>query len=139
MQKEVLKSFNELTSAFNRFKVNVNKVKEENEKELIIKRFEFITELFMKNLKTLLETKGYHCILPEDCIKAATKFGFLASETIFIEMLDDKNKILQMRNQNQLNVYKIPDGLYQRIKIRYTIAIGKSIERIKRDYIEKIA
>ncbi len=132
MPQDVIDSFNELLSAFGRFKKNVLKAKEDYEKELVVKRFDYIIGRFIKNLKLLLETRGYNCILPEDCIKAAARFGFLASHTIFIEMLDDRYKLSYLKNQN----HTIPDDIYQKIKIRYTIALGKSLERIKRDYID---
>ncbi len=130
MQKELADSFNELFGAFERFKANLDKAKEEHEKELVVQRFEFIIDNLLKNIRTYLESRAYNCIYPQDIIKAAAKFGLIVGEDIMLEMLDDKYRLSQLKNQ------KIPDEIYQRIKVRYSIILSRSFEKIKKYYVD---
>ena len=64
------------------------------------------------------------CKFPQECIKAAARFGLIPNENIYLEMLEDRYKITQLKNQ------KIPEDLYQKIKVKYIIALGAFIEKI---------
>ncbi len=129
MQQDLIKSFNELFETFEYFKKNLKKAKEKHEIELEVQRFEFIIESFLKNIRLFLNEHAYKCVYPADCIKAAGKFGLIVSENIVLEMLDDKYRLSNLKNQ------KIPDEIYQRIKVRYSIILGRSFEKIKKYYL----
>ncbi len=129
MEAELIKSFNELFDSFEYFKKNLKKAREKHEIELEVHRFEFIIDSFLKNIKMYLNERSYNYVYPADCIKAAAKFGMLVSENIFLEMLDDKYRISNLKNQ------KIPEEIYQRIKVRYPIILGRSFEKIKKNYL----
>ena len=129
MQRDLIKSFNELFDAFEFFKKNLKKAREKHEIELEVHRFEFIVDSFLKNIRLFLKEQSYNCVYPADCIKAAAKFGLIVSENTLLEMLDDKYRISHLKNQN------IPDEIYQRIKARYTIILGRSFDKIKKFYL----
>ena len=131
MKPELIKSFNDLFDSFEYFKDYLKKAKERHEIELVVQRFDFILDTFLKNIRMFLKEKSYNCAYSDDCIKAAAKFGLIVSEHIFLEMLDEKYRISNLNNQ------KIPDEMYQRIKLRYTIILSRSFEKIKKYYLVK--
>jgi len=130
MKQDIIDSFEELFDAFDRFKVSLSKAKDEYDKELVVQRFDFILDAFLKNIRLFLETRSYNCIYPQDCIKAAAKFGLIVGESIMLEMLDDKYRLAHLKTQ------KIPDEIYQRIKVRYTLILGRTFDKIKKYYSE---
>lgn len=131
MKPGLKKSFDDLFESFEYFKQNLKKAKEKHEKELIVQRFDFILDAFLKNIRLFLKEQSYNCVYADECIKAAAKFGLIVSENIVLEMLDDKYRLSILKNQ------KIPDEIYQRIKLRYTIILGKSFDKIKEYYFLK--
>ncbi len=131
MHSDLKKSFNDLFQSFEYFKIYLKKAKEKNEIELAVQRFNFILDVFLKNIRMFLKEQSYNCNYADECVRAAAKFGLIVGEEIVLEMLDDKYRLARLKNQ------KIPDEIFQRIKLRYTIILSRSFERIKKYYLSK--
>lgn len=131
MKSELKKSFNDLFQSFEYFKIYLKKAKERNEIDMAVERFDFILEAFLKNIRMFLNEQSYNCFYENECIKGAAKFGLIVSEKIFLEMLDDKYRLAHLKSQ------KIPDEIFQRIKLRYTIILSRSFDKIKKYYMSK--
>jgi len=129
MHKDFINSYKELSDAYGRLKSGSMKAKEDYEKEMVAQRFEFTFGLLLKYLKILLKERRMECKFPKECIKAAARFGLIPNENIYIEMLEDRYKIAQLRGQ------KIPDELYRKIKVKYIIVLGKFLGRIEKEFI----
>ncbi len=56
-----------------------------------ILRFEFVIELFWKTIKRSLAAEAVHVTTPRETLKAAYKAEWIQNETIWLEMLDDRN------------------------------------------------
>lgn len=56
-----------------------------------IQRFEFVFELLWKTLKRALEVEGFKCATPRETLKTAFKAGWISDETLWMQMLDDRN------------------------------------------------
>jgi nucleotidyltransferase substrate binding protein (TIGR01987 family) len=57
-----------------------------------IQRFEFTLELFWKTLKRLLAYQGIEALSPRSVLKQAYQLKWINKETIWLEMLDDRNR-----------------------------------------------
>ena len=57
-----------------------------------IQRFEFCIELFWKTLKRQLAYEGIEATTPRETVKHAYKNDWLREETLWIDMLDDRNR-----------------------------------------------
>lgn len=56
-----------------------------------IQRFEFVFELTWKTLKRALEVEGLKCETPRETLKTAFKAGWITDETLWLQMLEDRN------------------------------------------------
>ena len=130
MNREFLTYYKEFEDSFIRFKETANNSKTEYEKDIVVQRFQFTVALFIEVLKQLLNKNNVSCVYPSDCIKKAAHFGLIPAEKIFLEMLEDRYEIINLKS-------RIPEKLYQRIKIKYVIALGIFIEKIQTNYIMK--
>jgi len=108
--------------AFLRLKNGIHKAKDELDKDGVIQRFEFTFELLWKSLKIYLEDKGIICRSPKDCLKEAFKYGLIKNENIFIEMLNDRNKMSHIYSKED------SEEIFLRIKNKYVMEIEKLIE-----------
>ena len=57
-----------------------------------IQRFEFTIELFWKTLRRLLEAHGVRTETPKDTLRKAFQAGWLEDETVWLQMLRDRNE-----------------------------------------------
>ena len=57
-----------------------------------IQRFEFTIELFWKTLKRQLAFEGIEATTPRETIKHAYRNGWLSKESLWIDMLNDRNR-----------------------------------------------
>ena len=129
LEPEFQKYYRDFSDSFNRYKIMAKKAKEDREKDIVIQRFLYTYTIFLSFLPYLLKKFNVICRFPSDCIKKAVHFGLISGEKLFLEMLDDKYELTQFNNQ------KVPDNLYQRISIKYVIALGSFLERIEAKYI----
>lgn len=113
MKKEIEYSFKKLNEAINRLEEGCLSAKDDLEKDGVIKRFEFTFELFWKSLKIFLEDQGILCKSPKGCLIEAFRFGLLSNESVFLNMLEDRN--LTSHVYDQLT----SDKIFERIKAEY--------------------
>ena len=130
MDREFFSHYKELNDSFNRFKLIARKSNTEFDKDIVIQRFQFTFTLFLEILKYLLKKYKVNCDYPSACIKKAADFSLIPAEKIYLDMLEDHYEIINLKN-------KISDSLYQRIKIKYVVALGTFLEKIETTYISK--
>ncbi|MBI4430845.1 MAG: nucleotidyltransferase substrate binding protein [Candidatus Omnitrophica bacterium] len=94
-------SSKKLRDAVSRLKEGVKAAKDELDKDGVIKRFEFTFELFWKSLKIFLQEEGIECRSPKGCLKAAFRLGFIQDETLFLGMLEDRNKMAHIYHREE--------------------------------------
>ena len=64
-----------------------------------IQRFEFCIELFWKTLKRQLAYEGIETTTPRETIKHCYQIGWLKQESIWIDMLNDRNHTSHIYNE----------------------------------------
>lgn len=89
-----------------------------------IQRFEFTFELANKFLKDYFLDKGIVLNYPKEIIKEAFAIGLIDNESLWVQMLNDRNMTVHTYNE------KLADEIYQRIK-DYVPELKKLIDRIK--------
>lgn len=80
-----------------------------------IQRFEFVIELFWKTLKRLLEREGIHTSTPKETLKKAYASNWLKDETIWLEMLYDRNQMSHLYDEAKAK------EIYQHIQIYFPV------------------
>ena len=93
-----------------------------------IQRFEFVIELYWKTLNRLLELEGIQTYTPIEMLKASYTVHWLDDETIWLQMLNDRNKTshiydAEMTNQIYQNIksyYPVLSSTYRFLKDRFT-------------------
>jgi len=79
-----------------------------------IQRFEFGLELLWKTLKRMLEFEGIHGIgSPRSIMKEAYAQGWLEDESVWLDMLDDRNKTSHTYDEESAR------KIYMNIKLYY--------------------
>lgn len=89
-----------------------------------IQRFEFTFELFWKWLKLILLDQGIDVSFPKEVLKEAYKAHMIDDETIWLQMLNDRNLSSHTYNQD------LAKSIYTHIKI-YIPLIRKIFEKYK--------
>lgn len=96
-----------------------------------IQRFEFTFELFWKTLKRFLALEGMETNTPKEALKKAYAARWLDSETIWLQMLEDRNstshvydekkaqEIYQHVRQYFPELQRVYEMLQQKLKQRY--------------------
>jgi len=130
MDREFLSLCHEFIESYNRFKHNAKNSKTDFEKDIVIQRFQFTFSLFLEILKYLLKKYKVNCDYPSACIKKAANFGLIPTEKIYLDMLDDRYNIINLKST-------VSEVLYKRIKINYVIALGTFLDKIETNYITK--
>ncbi len=124
MQNEFIYSLQKLSYVFSRLKEGVSNTKDELDKDGVIQRFEFTFELLWRTLKIFLEDKGILCRSPKDCLLESFRLGVIEDEDIFLDMLDDRNKMSHLYNKEE------SESIFERIKGKYVNKIEKLIKTI---------
>jgi nucleotidyltransferase substrate binding protein (TIGR01987 family) len=72
------------------------------EQQGLVQRFEFSIELTWKTLKDLLEFEGVDVqpVTPKTVIKMAFAAQYLADGQVWIDMIDDRNRLSHMYDEN---------------------------------------
>ncbi|WP_035588947.1 HI0074 family nucleotidyltransferase substrate-binding subunit [Hippea jasoniae] len=112
-KSEVLLKINTFEKALNRLKEAVNHAKDDLDKDGVIQRFEFTTELLWKTLKTMLQFQGIDCYSPRNCIKEAFKANIIDDDEIILDILEDRNLSSHLYDQ------RLSEEIFQRIKDIY--------------------
>ncbi len=134
MEKEFwLDSFNELGNAVDRLQDLVNMPDIETLdylRDATIQRFEFNIELYWKVLRKILAYEGLSAITPRDVLKNAYQSGLISGDTIWLKMLDDRNKtshvyaeevIIEIFNRIRHDYVPVLVSNYQILKNRYNL------------------
>ncbi|MEF3281056.1 MAG: nucleotidyltransferase substrate binding protein [Elusimicrobiota bacterium] len=125
-KSDVLMALNNLELAYKRLDEAVKIACDELDKDGVIQRFEFTSELLWKTLKIILEYNKIDASGgPKDCIKEAFKYGYIPDDEIILDMLDDRNRSSHIYNE------KISNEIFERIKIIYSAGIGEIIRFLK--------
>ena len=83
--------------------------------DAVIQRFEFTTELFWKFLKILLEYDRVNFTpSPRETIRAAKTSGYLPSDDLWMQLIDDRNIASHTYNDTKAQ------EVYNNIKNNYT-------------------
>jgi len=125
-KNEVLLAIEKLKKAYQRLNEAILITKDELDKDGVIQRFEFTTELLWKTLKIILEYNGIDASGdPKHCIKEAFKYGYIKDDEIIFNMLDDRNLSSHIYDE------KNSQEIFERIKNVYLKQIKETIDNIE--------
>ena len=90
---QIKESFQKTDKALAALKQMIDSPMQDNRGNIdaIIHRFEFTADLFWKLLKRILESKGTEVIYPKDVLKQAYAGNLIDNETMWLNMLRDRN------------------------------------------------
>ncbi|MEA3476281.1 MAG: HI0074 family nucleotidyltransferase substrate-binding subunit [Candidatus Cloacimonadota bacterium] len=92
-----------------------------------IQRFEFTFELAWKTIKIFLQHEGILCNSPRSCLKEAFSLGLINFEAIWLNMLDDRNKLAHIYNEQEAKeIYSRISEYYEELN-SLKISLGKII------------
>lgn len=99
---------------------NIDKL-DDLSKEGLIQRFEYTFELAWKTLKDYMESKGELIKFPRETIKSAFQAGLINNGEIWLEMLDKRNLISHIYDENEFNsiVQLIVKNYFIELKLFY--------------------
>ena len=96
-----------------------------------IQRFEFCIELFWKMLRKLLFIEKIEASTPRESIQKAFQNKLLGDETVWLSMMDDRNKTSSTYEQEEFS------RIFERIKT-YAPIMLKSYENLRKKYFPTI-
>ncbi len=117
MKDELKYSFGKFKEAVKKLNDGINQAKDQLDQDGVIQRFEFTFELLWKTLKISLADEGIITKSPKEALKEAFRFGLFEDETIFLDMLEDRNQTTHIYSED------ISKEIYNRIKNKYLNAI----------------
>lgn len=92
----------------------------------LIQRFEFTFELAWKTLKEVFEDEGLVGLnSPKRILREAFASEIIENEELWLSMLDDRNSTAHIYNE------KVADRICSNIRVKYVIALGELVERIR--------
>ena len=107
MKDEVRFALKKLGQAVKRLQEVLRHRKSDIVRDAAIQRFEFTFELLWKTLKLLLESKGVLTHTPKDSLQEAFRLGWLRDEAVFLKMLEARNKMSHMYDEQEARqIYK---------------------------------
>lgn len=119
------------TNAFNRFSSAVDSRKQLEEQgfgdmflDLVVKRFEFTFEMSWKAMKRYLEYQGFEAKSPRGTIKEAFSQGLLDNESIWLDMIEQRNITTHVYDE-----YQIEDILGKLDE--YKLAFSQLLDKLK--------
>jgi hypothetical protein len=130
MNQELFNLYNDYYASIEQLRASNDEAKESLEKNKVIERFVFSFDIFLDIIKSIVKDHNVTCNYPATCIKAAVKFGLLAKETIYLEMLEDKYKIIQLKSR------RYPEELFLRIQVRYVPLLTNFLQKIRENYLD---
>lgn len=122
---EIVLAIQSLEKAYLRLKDAVQRARDDLDKDGVIQRFEFTTELLWKTLKRVLNYNMEECYGSKDCLKKAFKYGLIDDDEILLDMLEDRNKSSHIYNE------ALSEEIFERIKAVYVEVIGKIVENLR--------
>ena len=97
-----------------------------------IQRFEFCFELFWKALKRLLAYEGVEVASPRQTLQGAFQQGWLADESLWLDMLDDRNRTSHAYDE------AAAEAIFERIRT-YAPSLSSTYDRIRHDYSDVLS
>jgi nucleotidyltransferase substrate binding protein (TIGR01987 family) len=88
-----------LQSALARLQAALEQPKTEWTRDAAIQRFEFCFELAWKTVTRAAHHESVDCASPRQAFRAAMKLGWIADDTIWFDMLDDRNRTSHTYNE----------------------------------------
>jgi nucleotidyltransferase substrate binding protein (TIGR01987 family) len=100
---------------------------EENEivRDAAIQRFEYNFDLAWKAIKRFAEKQGLGANSPREALKTAFKLALIKDESLWLDMLNDRNRTTHTYNQ------KVAEEIFRCLK-KYCSAISGLLEEIKK-------
>lgn len=93
--------FRSLQKAFSKLKDALRQEINEYIRDSVIKRYEFTFELLWKLIKKLAESEDLECYSPKSCFKQAFRMGLIDDETVFLSMLEYRNRTVHIYDEKQ--------------------------------------
>ncbi len=125
MKEETEYAFRQLKDALIKLREGAEKAEDELDKDGVIQRFEFTFELLWKALKIFLEDSGIETKTPKESLKQAFRIGWLREDTVFLDMLKDRNMTSHIYDK------ETSEEIFERIKATYLLAMEGVLERLK--------
>ena len=127
--------------AYERFASSVDR-KEEFHKEgygdiyldLVVKRFEFTYEMSWNCIKRYLDYVGIECYSPRDCFKEAFSQKIIADETVWIDMIEQRNISSHVYDEDEIKEILGKIGDY---KNAFQWLLQSLEERLKRENLKE--
>ena len=101
--EKVRQSMENLGRALERLNEALQEERTEFMIDATIQRFEFSIESFWKTLKRQLAYEGIEATTPRETMKHAYKSGWIRKETLWIDMLDDRNRTSHIYSEEMAN------------------------------------
>lgn len=102
------------------------------EKEGVIKRFEFSTELAWKTLKDKMQYDGivFDKVAPKPVLKQAYQGKYINDIDIWLRMINDRNLMVHTYNFSDVNkiIAAIKDEYYQELKVLFDYFIEAQLD-----------
>lgn len=106
----------------------INKPDEKSPQMSFPKSFELTFELSWKTLQSFFKSQGFtEAISPKSTIKLAFNKGFITKDQIWIDMLDARNKLSHIYDENMLK------GITKRISKEYIQELKKLYQKLKEE------
>ena len=91
-----------------------------------IQRFEFTVELFWKTLKRSLAAEGIEANSPKETLKQAYAAKWLNDETIWLQMLKDRNETSHVYDEDKAReIYSHIKAYYKLLQTTYQFLVKK--------------
>jgi nucleotidyltransferase substrate binding protein (TIGR01987 family) len=126
MSNELELSLEKLHKAVKKLDDGVKIVKDQLDRDGVIQRFEFSFELSWKTLRLFLLEQGIITKSPKEALKESFKFGLIKDETVYLDMLEDRNQTSHIYSE------EISRGIYSRIKKYYSPVLISLVNEIKK-------
>lgn len=91
-KSDVLLKIETFEQALSRLQEAVEIAQDDLDKDGVLQRFEFCTELLWKSLKAILAYQGIECYSPRSCIKEAFKTKIIPDDEVVLDMIEDRNR-----------------------------------------------
>ncbi len=117
MKDELRYSFKKFKEAVKKLDQGIKQSKDELDRDGVIQRFEFTFELLWKTLKLFLIEEGIITKSPKESLKETFRFGLIEDESIFLDMLEDRNQTSHIYSED------ISKKIFNRIKKKYIYTI----------------
>ncbi len=127
-KKEVDYSLEQFKKALERLSEAVEKAADGDElkQDGAIQRFEFTFELMWKTLKIYFDYVGKRVANPRDTLKEAFRQQFFSEESLFLDMLDDRNTSTHAYD------FETTRRIFSHIQTRYAPAMKDLLGEIQR-------